>query len=457
MFEDDGDGAPDEDDVEPDVPVADVPGVHLDAFVVGRVTAAAGLPHARDARADHVEILDVRPIFGDFGLDDGPRADEAHFPFEDVEELGQFVETGLAQEGAALSDARVVLQFEFPFPFFAGLRVACQEFFQFDVGIDAHAAEFITVEFFAVPADAAVLEDNRSRRIFVDPEGDSQKERRQANDAERRADDVEDALDGAVVPEGQVVAKTECDDVAVDEAFRVERRQGQAAHVGDEGNFLHQRLDAGDDVLDGIAAQARRDDHDVLDAAFADDFFRIFEASQMRHHGGNGCFRRVVFEVADEIVADARIFSEIFKDDGRRLTGTHDQDGQLEHLEMAQDVLDEVAVGDEEEKGCQPEECHEKTRRRGCGLGDVNQEDEGNHSVEDGFKDARNDLPELHAPCIKMMELQKEQVHGRHDDVDAEPGQVEMGARHQEIAQAVRHVDGQPDGDIVANHQDQRQ
>ena len=54
------------------------------------------------------------------------------------------------------------------------------------------------------------------------------------------------------------------------------------------------------------------------------------------------------------------------------------------------------------------------------------------------------------------MELQKEQVHGRHDDVDAEPGQVEMGARHQEIAQAVRHVDGQPDGDIVANRQDQR-
>lgn len=150
----------------------------------------------------------------------------------------------------------------------------------------------------------------------------------------------------------------------------------------------------------------------------------------MRHHGRYLRFRRVVFEVADEIVADARIFLEIFEDDGRRLAGPHDQDGQLEHLEMAQDVLDEVAVGNEEEKGRQPEEGHEKTRRRGCGLGDVNQEDEGNHGVEDGFKDARNDLPELHAPCIKMMELQKEQVHGRHDDVDAEPGQVEMGARH---------------------------
>ena len=129
MFEDDGDGAPDEDDVEPDVPVADVPSVHLDAFFIGRVAAAAGLPHACDARADHVEIFDVRAVFGDFVLDDGPRADEAHFPFEDVEELGQFVEAGLAQEGAALGDARVVLQFEFRFPFFAGFRVAFEEFF----------------------------------------------------------------------------------------------------------------------------------------------------------------------------------------------------------------------------------------------------------------------------------------------------------------------------------------
>ena len=87
MFQDDGDGAPDEDDVEPDVPVADVPGVHLDAFFVGCVTAAAGLPHTRNARADHVEIFDIWAVFGDFGLNDRPRSDEAHFAFEDVEQL----------------------------------------------------------------------------------------------------------------------------------------------------------------------------------------------------------------------------------------------------------------------------------------------------------------------------------------------------------------------------------
>ena len=87
MLQDNSNSAPDEDDVEPDVPVADIPGIHLDAFFIGRIAAAAGLPHAGDARADHVEILDVRAVFWDCGLDDGPWPDEAHFAFEDVEHL----------------------------------------------------------------------------------------------------------------------------------------------------------------------------------------------------------------------------------------------------------------------------------------------------------------------------------------------------------------------------------
>ena len=49
MFQYDGNGSPNEDDIEPDVPVSYVPGIHLDSFVIGRITAAAGLPHAGDA------------------------------------------------------------------------------------------------------------------------------------------------------------------------------------------------------------------------------------------------------------------------------------------------------------------------------------------------------------------------------------------------------------------------
>ena len=81
MFQYDGNGAPDEYDVKPDVPVTNIPGVHLYPFVVGCIAAAAGLPHAGDARTDHVEVFDVFAVFRYFSLYDGAWPNEAHLPF----------------------------------------------------------------------------------------------------------------------------------------------------------------------------------------------------------------------------------------------------------------------------------------------------------------------------------------------------------------------------------------
>ena len=108
MFHYNGNGSPNKDDIEPDVPVSYVPGIHLDSFVIGRIAAAAGLPHAGDTGADHVEVFDKGAVFFDFIADYGPRSDEAHIPCQDVEQLGQFVKAGLAQKGPAPRNTRVV-------------------------------------------------------------------------------------------------------------------------------------------------------------------------------------------------------------------------------------------------------------------------------------------------------------------------------------------------------------
>ena len=79
--DDDAEGLDEVHDVDPDGPVAHVPGVHGDALGECGVAAAAGLPHAGDAGADHVEVFDIFAVFGDFGLYDGAWADEAHFSF----------------------------------------------------------------------------------------------------------------------------------------------------------------------------------------------------------------------------------------------------------------------------------------------------------------------------------------------------------------------------------------
>lgn len=127
MAEDNRNGAPKEHEIQPDAPVMHVPAVHLDALGVVDVAASAGLPHAGDAGEDGVVLLDIFPIPRDFFLNDGAWSDEAHFAFEDIQELRQLIEAGLSKEGAALCDAGIVLQLEFSIPFFFCRRIGREE------------------------------------------------------------------------------------------------------------------------------------------------------------------------------------------------------------------------------------------------------------------------------------------------------------------------------------------
>ena len=127
MAEDNRNGAPEEHEIQPDAPVVDVPAVHLDSFGIVYIASSAGLPHAGDAGEDGVVLLDIFPIPRDFFLDNGAGSDEAHFAFQNVQELGQLIEAGLSKEGTALCDTGIVLQFEFSIPFFFRRRIGREE------------------------------------------------------------------------------------------------------------------------------------------------------------------------------------------------------------------------------------------------------------------------------------------------------------------------------------------
>lgn len=127
MAEDNRNGAPEEHEIQPDAPIMHVPAVHLYALGVVNVAASAGLPHAGDAGENGVVLLDIFPIPRDFFLNDGAGSDEAHFAFENIQELRQLIEAGLSKEGAALCDAGIIFQFEFSIPFFFRRRIGCEE------------------------------------------------------------------------------------------------------------------------------------------------------------------------------------------------------------------------------------------------------------------------------------------------------------------------------------------
>lgn len=127
MAQDNRNGTPKEHEIQPDAPVMHVPAVHLYALGVVDIASSAGLPHAGDAGEDGVVLLDIFPIPRDFFLNDGAWSDEAHFAFEDIQELRQLIEAGLSKEGAALCDAGIVLQLEFSIPFFFCRRIGREE------------------------------------------------------------------------------------------------------------------------------------------------------------------------------------------------------------------------------------------------------------------------------------------------------------------------------------------
>lgn len=120
-------GTPEEHEIQPDAPVMHVPAVHLYALGIVYIASAAGLPHAGDAGEDGVVLLDIFPISWHFCLYDRTGPYEAHLTFEDIQELRQLIEASLSEEGTALGDAGIVLQFEFSIPFFFRRRIGREE------------------------------------------------------------------------------------------------------------------------------------------------------------------------------------------------------------------------------------------------------------------------------------------------------------------------------------------
>src|SRR5207302_9998410 len=70
----------------------------------------------------------------------GARTNQAHIPFQDIPELGQFVEAVLAKKAAEPRNARIICNFE---ERVSALVASAQRFFQF-VRAVGHGPEFVT-------------------------------------------------------------------------------------------------------------------------------------------------------------------------------------------------------------------------------------------------------------------------------------------------------------------------
>lgn len=121
------DCTPEQNKVQPYGPIMDIPVIHLHSFRIVNVISSAGLPDACNARPNHGIFFEIHAVSGDFSLHNRTRPHEAHFSFQHIPELGQLIEAGLSEEGAALCNAGIVLQLEFSIPFFFCRRIGREE------------------------------------------------------------------------------------------------------------------------------------------------------------------------------------------------------------------------------------------------------------------------------------------------------------------------------------------
>ena len=158
---------PDVEEVEPDPLAGRQPVAATDLPQSGQ--AGLDLEHHRQVLAEHRRLVEQV----------GPGADHAHLADEDVEQLGQLVEAGPADERTDRGQPWVVSQLAEPAVLLAGSGIVAEVAGQEPVGVGVHRAELPGPEHQLAMPDPGRTEQQRARRVELHRDGHRQQQRRQ--------------------------------------------------------------------------------------------------------------------------------------------------------------------------------------------------------------------------------------------------------------------------------------
>lgn len=241
-----------------------VPRIHGHALLIGGIAAPTGLPHAGDTGQDHAVLAEVVAIAFDFLGDNRTRADEAHVTLDDVPELRQLVKAGLSEERSELCDARVVLELEVLFPFFAGCGIFLEVFLEGFLSVRNHRLELVAREQHAVFTDALMRKNHMA--FVVDGHDDSQDDENWRNQdaAANRADEVKDAFDKAVPAAREVVFHREHEDFFAEQDLCLDTGHWRTNKVRHTRDIAHIRLNLLDEMLQSFFLESWSRNDNIL-------------------------------------------------------------------------------------------------------------------------------------------------------------------------------------------------
>lgn len=129
----------------------------------GGIVSGGDLPPARDSGLAGEELIAGVCQLPGLGLGHGARANHREVALEDVQELGELVQGGRAQDATHARDARIVIHLllKLPLPELLLVEVALGVL----VGVDVHGANLVDVEVSSALANALLEEDGRAGRL----------------------------------------------------------------------------------------------------------------------------------------------------------------------------------------------------------------------------------------------------------------------------------------------------
>lgn len=449
---------PQQHDIQPYAPVADVPGVHLDPFFVGGVAAAVHLPHAGDAGMDHIEVLDVGSVFGNLRRDDGPGPHQAHLADEHVEQLGQFVQAGFPQHFPHPGHPGIILQLEFRFPFFPGFRIGRQVFFQFLIRIHAHGPELQTGKQLAPLADPLVGENHRAPGIQLDQDGQQQENGAQEDHANGGQHQVKDPFDKPVVGPGQVVLQAHEHQPFVEQGIHFDAVHRQTDQIRDKGQVPHMGLDHMDQLVQFFRSHPGHSNAHILDLGLFDDLHHLAKGAQIGQVSHVFFLRTGVIHITDYIEIETDVVPDALEHQTGRFSGPHQEHRNTPHPSPVQHMGEEVPEQGHQDNRKDPEESHEKPGGAGRNMGQVHKDHNGPGRIgtgpENGFQQLP--VPKMLGVDAPLAEKQQEKQWKGHPEV--QPGHVEMGipgnSPPQVVRQEFRQQDHHPVGDGIDGGQE---
>ena len=379
----------------------------MDAFVVVDVASAADLPHAGDAGFDHEVIVLEFSVAGEFFIDDGARAYEAHFAFEDVKNLGQFIEACFAKESAAFCDTGIVFEFEIAFPFFARSRIGRKQFFEAFFGINAHAAEFVAGKRFPAFSDADVFKDDRAWAVFVNPGGNDEENRGNRNRPHDGQCVIENHFDQAIKRSRKIIFEPKQAKFFIKKAFDFHASHRDADEVRDDTDVFDKRLHAIDESGQIFFGKAGGGDEGMTNASFPNGFFDVGEAAQERIFLQNPGRNAAVIQKPHDAVSHPDVFGERLRQERRGLPGADHKDGRLQNLSLQKKFLDKIPRAYKEKECKYTEKHNKKPAGRGGDFGCVKQKYDRRCPVEAGIKNGFRFFIERHPPDIQLFQRKK--------------------------------------------------